>query len=138
MIDIGIIIIALLTIAVLFFLAHQLRTLDKKKEELDKYAVALSERASLLDANEKSCDNILRECRRMYREFESKGIYTASYTETDSDVMRYTTDALMAAHAKKHLAQTITNDILKTFNVREDKTEDGRRRFTYKFKIVEQ
>ena len=44
----------------------------------------------------------------------------------------------MAAHAKKHLAQTITNDIIKDFKLAESKTEDGRRKFTYRFKIVEQ
>lgn len=132
------IILALLVVAGLFFLARQFRTLDKKKEELDKYAVSLAERASLLTANEKSCDNLMRDFNRMYLEFKNKDIYTASYTETEADTMRYTTDALMAAHARKHLASIIAQDIVKQFKVVESKTEDGRRKFTYKFKIVEQ
>ena len=70
--------------------------------------------------------------------FHNLDIYTASYTETDSDTAKYTTDALMVAHAKKHIATAIAQDIVHKFKIVEDKTEDGRRRFTYKFKIAEQ
>ena len=112
--------------------------LDEKEERLDKYSVYLDERANRIAADEGTLRNLSISFKREIDAFHNRDIYTASYTETDSDTRRYTTDSLMAAHAKKHLAQTITNDIIKDFKLAESKTEDGRRKFTYRFKIVEQ
>ena len=126
------------TFALLAWVLFKMAELDERKEELDKYAVSLDERASRLAINEQSAFGLIDTYNKLWREFQSDGIYTASYTETDSDVLKYTTDALMEAHAKKHLAATIAGDIVKQFKVVEDRTEDGRRRFSYKFKIAEQ
>lgn len=126
------------TFALLTWVLWKMTDLNERQEELDKYSVHLDERANRLAANEKSCENLMREFNKMYLDFKQKDIYTASYTETDSDLMKYTTDTLMASHAKKHLARIITQDIIKQFNVVETKTDDGRRKFSYRFKIVEQ
>lgn len=126
------------TFALLTWVLWKMTELNERQEELDKYSVHLDERANRLAANEKSCENLMREFNKMYLDFQRNDIYTATYTETDSDLMKYNTDTLMEAHAKKHLARIISQDIIKQFKVVETKTDDGKRRFSYRFKIVEQ
>ncbi len=126
------------TFALLVWVLWKMSELDGRQEELDKYSVYLDERANRIAAEEGTLRNLSVSFKREVDAFHNRDIYTASYTETDSDVMRHSTNALMAAHAKKHLANTISQDIVKQFDPVEDKTEDGRRKFTYKFKIVEQ
>ena len=135
---IALIIFAACTFALLVWVLWKMAELDERQEELDKYSVHLDERANRIAADEGTLRHLTESFRSEYDAFRKRDIYAASYTETGSDTRRYTTDALMAAHAKKHLANTISQDIVKQFNPVEDKTEDGRRRFTYKFKIAEQ
>lgn len=135
---IALIIFAAGTFALLVWVLLKMAELDERQENLDKYSVYLDERANRIAADDGTLRNMFASFKREVDTFHNRDIYTASYTETDSDGQKYTTDALMEAHAKKHLATTITNDIMKQFSVVEDRTEDGRRRFTYKFKIAEQ
>lgn len=126
------------TFALLVWVLWKMAELDERQEELDKYSVHLDERANRIAAEEGTLRNLSVSFNREVDAFHNRDIYTASYTETDSDLMKYTTDASMASHARRHIANTIAQDIVKQFNAVEDKTEDGRRRFTYKFKIAEQ
>lgn len=135
---IALIIFAACTFALLVWVLWKMAELDERQEELDKYSVHLDERANRLAADEDALQILSFSFRREREAFHNRDIYTASYTETDSDLMRYTTDASMASHARRHIANTIAQDIVKQFKAIESKTEDGRRRFTYKFKIVEQ
>ena len=135
---IALIICAACTFALLVWVLWKMAELDERQEELDKYSVHLDERANRLAAEEGTLRNLSVSFRREMDAFHNRDIYTASYTETDSDLMRYTTDASMASHARRHIANTIAQDIVKQFKAVESKTEDGRRKFTYKFKIVEQ
>ena len=132
------IIFAICTFALLVWVLWKMALLDEKEERLDKYSVYLDERANRIAADEGTLRNLSISFKREMDEFHNRDIYTASYTETDSDVMRYTTDRASAANAKNRIAMTIAHDIVKEFNVKEDLTEDGRKRFTYRFKIVEQ
>lgn len=135
---IALIIFAACTFALLVWVLWKMTELDERKEELDKFSVHLDERANRLAADEGTLRNLYQSFKREFDAFHNRDIYTASYTVTDSDTRKYTTDALMEAHARKHIATAIAQDIVKQFKVVEDKTEDGRRRFTYKFKIAEQ
>ena len=134
---IALIIFAALTFALLVWVLWKMTALDERQDELDKFSVYLDERANRIAQEE----DFLKAGNKFFRAeveaFRSRDIYTASYTETDSDTRKYTTDALMVAHAKKHIATAIAQDIVHKFKVVEDKTEDGKRRFTYKFKISE-
>ena len=132
------IIFATATFALLVWVLWKMAELDERQEDLDKYSVHLDERANRLAADEGTLRNLSESFNREVDAFHNRDIYTASYTETDSDMMKYTTDASMASHARRHIANTIAQDIVKQFKAIESKTEDGRRRFTYKFKIVEQ
>ena len=132
------IIFATATFALLVWVLWKMTELDERQEELDKYSVHLDERANRLATDEGTLRNLSESFNREVDAFHNRDIYTASYTETDSDMMKYTTDASMASHARRHIANTIAQDIVKQFKAIESKTEDGRRRFTYKFKIVEQ
>lgn len=135
---IALIIFAACTFALLVWVLWKMTELDERKEELDKFSVHLDERANRLAADEGTLRTLYQSFKREFDAFHNRDIYTASYTETDSDTRKYTTDALMEAHARKHIATAIAQDIVHKFKVVEDKTEDGRRRFTYKFKIAEQ
>ena len=132
------VIFALATFALLVWVLWKMTELDEREERLDKFSVHLDERANRLAVDEGTLRTLYQSFKREFDAFHNRDIYTASYTVTDSDTAKYTTDALMVAHARKHLAQTITNDIMKQFNVVESLTVDGRRKFTYRFKIVEQ
>lgn len=132
------IIFAICTFALLVWVLWKMALLDEREERLDKFSVYLDERANRIAADEGDLRNLSIAFKREMDAFHNRDIYTASYTETDSDVMRYTTDRASAANAKNRIAMTIAHDIVKEFNVKEDLTEDGRKRFTYRFKIVEQ
>ena len=132
------ILFTLLTICLLAWVIYKMTELDERQEELDKYSVYLDERANKLAVEENSLRSLSLAFRSEIDAFHKKDIYTASYTETDSDVMKFTTDRASAANAKNRIAMTIAHDIVKEFNAKEDLTEDGRKRFTYRFKIVEQ
>lgn len=110
--------------------------LEELEEDLDKYSIHLDERSNKLAAEENSLRTLMKSFSREYNEFHSKDVYSASYTITDSDVMKYTTEGAMLSNAKRHIAKTIADDIIKQFEVEETMTDDGRKRFTYKFKIV--
>lgn len=132
------IIFAICTFSLLVWVLWKMTELDERQEELDKYSVHLDERANRIAADEGTLRDLSIAFKREMDAFHNRDIYTASYTETDSDVMRYTTDRASAANAKNRIAMTIAHDIVKEFNAKEDLTEDGRKRFTYRFKIVEQ
>lgn len=132
------IIFAICTFALLVWVLWKMALLDEKEERLDKFSVYLDERANRIAADEGTLRNLSLAFKREMDAFHNRDIYTASYTETDSDAMRYTTDRASAANAKNRIAMTIAHDIVKEFHVKEDLTEDGRKRFTYRFKIVEQ
>lgn len=132
------IIFATATFALLVWVLWKMAELDERQEDLDKYSVHLDERANRLAADEGTLRTLFASFKREVETFHNRDIYTASYTVTESDTRKYTTDALMEAHARRHIANTIAQDIVKQFKAIESKTEDGRRRFTYKFKIVEQ
>ena len=127
-------------VAIILGIRNMIKANELRKREvaLDNYSAILDERANRLAANEQSCDNLMRSFNKMYLDFQNQGIFTASYTETDSDTMRYSEDWQMVANAKKHLAQTIAHDIIKRYDVKEERTHDGRRRFSHRFKIAEQ
>ena len=135
---IGLIIFVLGVLVLLAWVIYKMSELDERQEELDKYSVYLDERANRIATDEGTLRDLSIAFKREMDAFHNRDIYTASYTETDSDVMRYTTDRASAANAKNRIAMTIAHDIVKEFNAKEDLTEDGRKRFTYRFKIVEQ
>jgi len=135
---IALIIFAALTFALLVWVLWKMTELDERQEELDKYSVHLDERANRIAADEGTLRTLFASFKREVETFHNRDIYTASYTVTDSDTRKYTTDALMVAHARKHIATAIAQDIVKQFKVVEGQTEDGRRKFIYRFKIVEQ
>ena len=120
------IIFALCTFALLVWVLWKMTELDERQEELDKYSVHLDERANRIAAEEGTLRNLSVSFKREIDAFHNRDIYTASYTETDSDLMKYTTDASMASHARRHIANAIAQDIVKQFKAIESKTEDGR------------
>lgn len=125
------IILCLCVIAGVAYIINRSLLLDDWEEELKKYSADLDERANRISQEEE--DLRVRE-----REFRGLDIYMASYTETEADTMKYTTDALIESHARKHIAMTIAQDLLREYKPMEDTTADGRRRFSYKFKIKEE
>ena len=125
------IIFAICTFSLLVWVLWKMTELDERQEEMDKYSVYLDERANRISQEEE-------DLRALVREFRSRDIYIASYTDTDQDLMKYTNDASMESHARRHIANAIAQDIVKQFKAVESKTEDGRRKFTYRFKIAEQ
>lgn len=138
---VAIIFLSILTvfeIAGALFLLCRTDELEERQQDLDKYSVYLDERANRIAADEMTQRSMMDDFSKMYNEFMKKDVHTASYTETDADVMRYTTDRASASNAKKRLAETIANDIVKEFAMKEDLTDDGRKRFYYRFKIVQQ
>ena len=110
--------------------------LDEREEELDKYSVHLDERANILAASEQSCDRLADQLRAELKKRQEAETYSASYVVTLADEMKYTTDKAIAANAKNRLAMTIANDIVKKFDPDESTTEEGRKKYTYNFKII--
>lgn len=133
------ILLGVITVGVIGYGVHNyLRslTLDEREEELDKYSLHLDERANLTAANEQQAIRYRDMFQKEYEKIVSTDYYTADYIVTDADIMKYTTERSMITNAKNRLAMTIAHDIAKRFEPVESQTEEGRRKFTYKFKIV--
>lgn len=96
--------------------------LDDRQEELDKYQVHLNEREERL------------ECRELELRIATDE-YSATYTVTESDLMKYDGDERIQRVAMKAIANTIAGDILKTAVPVIDEV-NGHKRYTYKVKIV--
>lgn len=96
--------------------------LDDRQEELDKYQVHLNEREARL------------ECRELELRIATDE-YSATYTVTESDLMKYDGDERIQRVAMKAIANTIAGDILKTAVPVIDEV-NGHKRYTYKVKIV--
>ena len=109
----GVLVVAAIA-AVLWALARQ-SSLDEREAELDKYSLHLDERANLLAASEQAADRMTDELRAE---------------------MKYATDKAIKANAKNRLAMTIAHDIVRKFEPEEGQTDEGRKKYTYKFKIV--
>ena len=99
----------------------------------------LNERELALDEHEVSLDE--RE-ERNKEEFlalasmEDAEVVHSSYTVTESDMMKYTTDAKVLSVAKNRIAHNIAYDIMHKVAPTVDEV-DGKMRVSYKFKIKE-
>lgn len=132
---VGVLVVAAM-LAVLWAYSRQ-SELDERQDELDKYSLHLDERANLLAASEQACDRLSDQLRAELKRRGDADTYTASYVVTLADEMKYATDKAIAANAKNRLAMTIAHDIVKAFEPEESTTEEGRKKYTYKFKIVQ-
>lgn len=99
----------------------------------------LNERELALDEHEVSLDE--RE-KRNKEEFltlasmEDAEVVHSSYTVTESDMMKYTTDAKVLSIAKNRIAHNIAYDIMHKVTPTVDEV-DGKMKISYKFKIKE-
>lgn len=91
---------------------------------LDKHEVSLDER------EQRNKEDFLA-----LSDMDDAETLKASYVVTESDEMRYTTAERIKRNAKKQIAFTIASDITAHFEPEESETAEGRRMFTYKFKI---
>jgi len=130
----GVLVVAAIA-AVLWALARQ-SSLDEREAELDKYSLHLDERANLLAASEQAADRMADELRAEHKRLAEADTYTSSYVVTLADEMKYATDKAIKANAKNRLAMTIAHDIVRKFEPEEGQTDEGRKKYTYKFKIV--
>lgn len=98
--------------------------LAERELELDKQEVSLTER------EERNTEDFLA-----LADMEGDKEFSVVYCVSEADEMRYTTEAAIARNAKKHLAFTIANDIVHTFEP--EVSEDGKK-FSYKLRVTDE
>jgi hypothetical protein len=121
------VLIGIVALLEVFFLSYNLlyhSHLAERELEMDKHEVSLDER------EQRNKEEFLA-----LADMEDAETMKASYVVTESDEMRYTSEERIKRNAKKHLAYTIANDIVNAFEPEESETAEGRRMYTYKFKI---
>ena len=91
-------------------------------------------RAELLDAAENDLDH---RCGLVERWIDDSVEMYASYLVTDSDELKYSSEQAVRNVARNRIAHNIAFDIIHRFEPREEKTEFGKTKFSYHFKIVE-
>lgn len=99
----------------------------------------LNERELALDKQEVSLDEREKQNKEDFltlSSMEDAEVVHSSYTVTDSDMMKYTTDAKVLSIAKNRIAHNIAYDIMHKCVPTVDEV-DGRMRVSYKFKIKE-
>ena len=126
-----IILIVLLTATA--FLALWLWLQSKETEEQNiRLSQKIERQNRLLCDLDNLCAKLTRERNEAldgYREL------TASYTVTDSDTIKYSTDELMEAQIEKHLLKTIVFDALKEMDFEPEVgvNVDGKKVYSYHF-----
>lgn len=99
----------------------------------------LNERELALDKQEVSLDEREKQNKEDFltlSSMEDAEVVHSSYTVTDSDMMKYTTDAKVLSIAKNRIAHNIAYDIMHKCVPTVDEV-DGKMRVSYKFKIKE-
>ena len=108
------------TIAAICYLVILADEVDERREELDKYSVSLDERANRIALEEEEISE------------RNAGILRCRYVVTGSDALRYDGDECIRNAAKKQLAQTIANDIVRNIEPAEYTNELGMTVYEYK------
>lgn len=99
--------------------------LAEKELDLDKQEVSLDER------EKRNKEDFLA-----LASMEDEQEVHASYTVTESDLLKYTTEAKILSIAKNKIAHTLAYDIMHKYVPSVDEV-DGKMRVSYKFKIKE-
>ena len=121
--------IAFILAVLAYFLWRELK--ERQKENIRLSQKIERQNRLLLDLDD-LCEKLTRERNEAldgYREL------IASYTVTDSDMIKYSTDELMEAAIEKHLLKTITYDALKDMDFEPEvgvKVE-GKKVYSYRF-----
>lgn len=100
----------------------------------------LNERELALDKQEVSLDEREKQNKEDFltlSSMEDAEVVHSSYTVTESDMMKYTTDAKVLSIAKNRIAHNIAYDIMHKVAPTVDEV-DGKMRVSYKFKIKEE
>ena len=92
-------------------------------------------RAELLDAAENDLEMRYGNATKWIAESVE---FNASYVVTDSDEIKYPSEQAVRKEATKRIARNLVYDIINRFEPKEEKTEFGRTKFTYRFKVVEE
>lgn len=100
-----IIVVAVLEVAMFFYIINYASEVAERELTLDKQEVSLEER----EQRNKEDFLALADMEGEYKEF------LAIYAVSDSDIIRYSTETAMLRNVKKHLAFTLANDILHSF-----------------------
>lgn len=121
--------IAFILAVLAYFLWRELK--ERQKENIRLSQKIERQNRLLLDLDD-LCEKLTRERNEAldgYREL------TASYTVTDSDMIKYSTDELMEAHIEKHLLKTITYDALKDMDFEPEVSVnvEGKKVYSYRF-----
>ena len=121
--------IAFILAVLAYFLWRELK--ERQKENIRLSQKIERQNRLLLDLDD-LCEKLTRERNEAldgYREL------TASYTVTDSDMIKYSTDELMEAAIEKHLLKTIVYDALKDMDFEPEVgvNVEGKKVYSYHF-----
>ena len=121
------ILIAAAALLEVWFLSYNIRYhshLAEREVELDKHEVSLEER------EKRNKEDFLA-----LTDMEDAETYKASYVVTEADELKFCTDERIKRHAKKQIAYTIASDITRHHEPEETQTVEGKKMFTYRFKV---
>jgi len=130
------ILLAVLIAANVYFLIHNLRYNSKvtqREFDLDDREEQLKQE---LD-NVSSLQATLAEGIERQLALEESQTYTASYTVTESEELKYSTEEAVRRAAIKSMRFAIANDISNKFEPSVERVQGGRIKYVYKFKVVE-
>jgi len=131
-----IVFLAVLIAANVYFLIHNLRYNNKvtqREFDLDDREEQLKQE---LD-NVSSLQATLAEGIERQLALEESQTYTASYTVTESEELKYSTEEAVRRAAIKSMRFAIANDISNKFEPSVERVQGGRIKYVYKFKVVE-
>lgn len=136
----NLIIIALFVLAAVVLAVWAL-ILKGKEDMLSKKEVAMEERCDKLlnQINLVNGDNdeLASKLAVLSHKLDNAVEITASYTVTESDELKYSTEEAVKRAAIKSMRFAIANDISNKFDPALEQAADGRRRYVYRFKVVE-
>lgn len=134
------IIIALLVLAAVVLVVWAL-ILKGKEDILARKEVAMEERCDKLlnQINLVNGDNdeLVSKLTELTHKLDNAVEITASYTVTESDELKYSSEEFVRKAAVKSMRFAIANDISSKFEPSVERVQGGRLKYVYKFKVVQ-
>jgi hypothetical protein len=128
-------VVAIGVIVAIAWVFNRAEALDEREDELKEQASALNGKANRLAQEEQ---NLRGEWAALKNAKEHPGqeVFIASYTVTDSDLLKFSTDRAIVSNAKRWIAGSVARDIVRRIEADESTNSEGRLVLSYRLKIT--
>lgn len=128
-------VVAIGVIIAIAWVFNRAEALDEREDELKEQASYLNGKANRLAREEQELQGEWLALKNA-KESRDQAVFVASYTVTESDQLKFSTDRAIASNAKRWIAGGIARDIVRRFDADETINAEGKTVLSYRFRIT--